>query len=74
VSKVQSKPICLSEQTFVHAQEAAAARFDDEITWLMAHMSRKGPLALSDQLSLVDCAVAPHLIRLYILRHYADYR
>ncbi|WIA42111.1 hypothetical protein OEZ86_009385 [Tetradesmus obliquus] len=55
-------------------QEAAAARLDDEITWLMSRMSSKGPLALSDRLSLVDCAVAPHLLRLYILRHYADYR
>ncbi|WIA21688.1 hypothetical protein OEZ85_000856 [Tetradesmus obliquus] len=39
-------------------QEAAAARLDDEITWLMSRMSSKGPLALSDRLSLEAAAAS----------------
>lgn len=50
-------------------QSAAAAVLDAELSWLVQHIPQ-GPLAMSDQLTLVDCAVAPFLMRLYILEHY----
>eukprot|EP00878_Enallax_costatus_P019759 GHUV01020854.1.p1 GENE.GHUV01020854.1~~GHUV01020854.1.p1 ORF type:complete len:260 (+),score=56.41 GHUV01020854.1:628-1407(+) len=55
-------------------QQAAAEKLDREITQLLQHYDPQGPFALSDRLSLVDCAVAPHVLRLYILKHYAEYR
>lgn len=55
-------------------QQAAAEKLDDEFTQLLHQFDPQGPFALSDQLSLVDCAVAPHILRLYILKHYAQYR
>lgn len=51
-------------------QSAAAAVLDVELSWLVQHIDPQGPLAMSDQLTLVDCAVAPFLIRLYLLEHY----
>lgn len=55
-------------------QAASAAKLDTEMTQLLQQYHPEGPFALSDQLSLVDCAIAPHFLRLYILRHYAEYR
>jgi len=52
-------------------QLAAAATITQELTWLLQMMSAAGPLAVwPDRVSLVDCAVAPFLMRLYILEHY----
>lgn len=41
-----------------------------ELEWLVKHMHDAGPFAMSANLSLVDCATAPFLLRLYILQHY----
>jgi glutathione S-transferase len=54
-------------------QAAAAAVLESELAWLLQHMDAAGPFALSDRLSLVDCAVVPFLLRLYILEHYRGF-
>jgi glutathione S-transferase len=55
-------------------QAAAAAVLESELSWLLQHMDAAGPFALSDNLSLVDCAVVPFLLRLYILEHYRAFQ
>eukprot|EP00882_Tetradesmus_deserticola_P031790 GHRQ01035961.1.p1 GENE.GHRQ01035961.1~~GHRQ01035961.1.p1 ORF type:complete len:201 (+),score=129.02 GHRQ01035961.1:25-603(+) len=56
-------------------QAAAAAVLESELGWLLQHMDAEGPFALrGQQLSLVDCAVVPFLLRLYILEHYRDFQ
>eukprot|EP00879_Flechtneria_rotunda_P004713 GHRR01004978.1.p1 GENE.GHRR01004978.1~~GHRR01004978.1.p1 ORF type:complete len:267 (+),score=79.87 GHRR01004978.1:77-877(+) len=55
------------------SQQKAADTLDKELTWLVQHISSEGPLALSGELSLVDCAIAPFLLRLFILQHYRSY-
>eukprot|EP00878_Enallax_costatus_P013351 GHUV01013958.1.p1 GENE.GHUV01013958.1~~GHUV01013958.1.p1 ORF type:complete len:159 (+),score=60.04 GHUV01013958.1:627-1103(+) len=52
---------------------AAAAILDAELTWLVKQMDPQGPLALGNGLSLVDCAVVPFMVRLYVLEHYRGY-
>lgn len=49
---------------------AAAAVLDAELAWLVKQLDPQGPLAMGDQLTLVDCAVVPFMIRLYVLEHY----
>jgi glutathione S-transferase len=51
-------------------QAAAAAVLDKELQWLVDSMHPEEPFALGQQLGLVDCAIAPFLIRLFILEHY----
>jgi len=51
-------------------QAAAAASLDVELQWLVDVLHPVGPFALGPELSLVDCAVAPFLIRLSVLQHY----
>jgi glutathione S-transferase len=55
-------------------QAAASAVLESELGWLLQHMDAAGPFALSGQLSLVDCAVVPFLLRLYILEHYRGFQ
>ncbi|WIA20862.1 hypothetical protein OEZ85_005211 [Tetradesmus obliquus] len=55
-------------------QAAAAAVLESELSWMMQHMDAAGPFALSGQLSLVDCAVVPFLLRLYIIEHYREFQ
>jgi len=52
-------------------QAAAAETITEELTWLLQMMNADGPLAVwPDKISLIDCAVAPFLMRLFILEHY----
>jgi glutathione S-transferase len=51
-------------------QAAAAVVMDTELEWLVDSMHPQGPFALGQQLGLVDCAIAPFLIRLFVLQHY----
>lgn len=51
-------------------QAAAATVLDAELQWLVDNMHPQGPFAMGQQLSLVDCAIAPFLIRLFVLEHY----
>lgn len=51
-------------------QAAAAAALDGELQWLVDNMHPQGPFAMGAELGLVDCAVAPFLLRLFILEHY----
>jgi glutathione S-transferase len=51
-------------------QAAAAAAMDGELQWLVDSMHPQGPFALGQELGLVDCAIAPFLIRLCVLEHY----
>lgn len=51
-------------------QAAAASALDNELLWLVDNMHPQGPLALGPELSLVDAAVAPFLLRLFVLEHY----
>uniref|UniRef100_A0A383VQ52 GST C-terminal domain-containing protein n=1 Tax=Tetradesmus obliquus TaxID=3088 RepID=A0A383VQ52_TETOB len=55
-------------------QAAAAAVLESELAWLMQHMDAARPFALSGQLSLVDCAVVPFLLRLHIVEHYRGFQ
>jgi glutathione S-transferase len=47
---------------------------ESELAWLLQNMHPAGPFALSDKLSLVDCAVVPFLLRLYMLEHYRGFQ
>jgi hypothetical protein len=51
-------------------QAAAAAALDAELQWLVDNIDPAGPFALGPDLGLVDCAVVPFLLRLYVLEHY----
>eukprot|EP00775_Hariotina_reticulata_P009342 gene9342-9505_t len=55
-------------------QAAAAETISEELTWLLQMMISDGPLTVwPNRVSLVDCAVAPFLMRLYLLEHYRGY-
>ena len=55
-------------------RSAAAASFTQGLSSWLAAIHPIGPLALGEQLSLVDCAAAPFLLRLPILEHYRHYK
>jgi len=55
-------------------RSAAAAAFTQGLSSWLAAIHPTGPLALGEQLSLVDCAAAPFLLRLPILEHYRHYK
>lgn len=51
-------------------QTAAAAALDAELQCLVDNMHPEGPFAMGTELGLVDCAVVPFLLRLFVLEHY----
>ena len=52
------------------SQEQCAAALTAELLWLESMIDPAGPYFAGEAFSLVDCAILPHFLRMYILKHY----
>ena len=52
------------------SQDECAATLTAELLWLESMIDPAGPYFAGEAFSLVDCALLPHFLRMYILKHY----
>lgn len=54
-------------------QQEVAKEIQDQLHWLEQHVDAKGPYFMGQEFSMVDIALLPWFIRIFILEHYRGF-
>ncbi len=54
-------------------QQEVAKEIQDQLHWLDQHVDSKGPYFMGQEFSMVDIALLPWFIRIFILEHYRGF-
>lgn len=54
-------------------QQEVAKQIQDQLRWLEQHVDSKGPFFVGQEFSMVDTALLPWFIRMFILEHYRGF-
>lgn len=55
------------------SQDDCTAQLTSELLWLESMIDPAGPYFAGEVFSLIDCALLPHFLRMYILKHYRGF-